>query len=380
MFWLFLALSAAILGEALWTLKSVAGFRRFFFRELTAAQNFHFEKWPKVALLAPCKGVEPGLRENIESWFRLDYPDFQIFFIVESENDPAMSVIQCFEKGVLLVAGISENCGQKVHNLKFAVERLPSEYAVIAFIDSDCFVRPDWLRNLVRSCLLDPQNAASGYRWFTEDQNFGSLLRSAWNSTVLTLFKEKGRDNFAWGGSTAISRDLFYESRVFDFWSGSISDDYSLTRALKTSGRRVNFVPGALALTRDSIAVVDFFSWAFRQLLITRIYHPGLWRAALAYHAGWFLWIATGLMFPVPFWILFLTVQMIQSVKADWRWRCVHAAIGSSTKLRICLWTFGPVIGFCNLLLLVSTIFTRTIHWRGVTYTLRGPGSVAIRR
>jgi len=30
MFWLFLALSAAILGEALWTLKSVAGFRRFF--------------------------------------------------------------------------------------------------------------------------------------------------------------------------------------------------------------------------------------------------------------------------------------------------------------------------------------------------------------
>src|SRR5688500_5144276 len=135
------------------------------------------------------------------------------------------------------VAGLSENCGQKVHNLQFAIQSLPSEYSVVAFIDSDCFVRSDWLRNLVRSVLLDSQHAASGYRWFSADQNFASLLRSAWNSTVLTLFKEKGKDNFAWGGSTAISRDSFDGSRVLEFWRGSVSDDYSLTQALKTSGR-----------------------------------------------------------------------------------------------------------------------------------------------
>jgi ceramide glucosyltransferase len=377
MFWIFAGLSITVLLEAMISLQRVLAFHKFFIRKLkdTPVDNF-----PRVALLAPCKGLEFELRENIQSWYQLDYPAYQIFFIVESIEDAALPVLREFQQGKLLIAGKAFDSGQKVHNLRFAVSAIPPEYEVLAFVDSDCRVKPDWLRNLVTGLLHDSNQATTGYRWFTNAENFGSNLRAAWNSSVLTLYQENGKNNFAWGGATAIFRNVFMTSRVLEFWKGSISDDYSLTAALKSSNRRVNFVPGAMAFTRDPISAPEFLRWAFRQLLITRIYHPKLWNAALLFHLAWFFWIITGFFFPLYFWPAFALVQLAQSFKADLRWRCVRQIEKVSSKQRIWLWFLGPITGCCNLLLTLSTIFTKSVTWRDVRYRLLGPGHVKIER
>ncbi len=365
-----------MLLEAALTLSKVIRFREFFLGYVSVA----VDHWPKVALFAPCKGLDPGMEENIRSWFKLDYPDFKIVFIFDSDQDPALSLVRNFKSAEVLIAGPAVDCGQKVHNLRFAMSNLPPGYEVFAFIDSDCFVKEDWLRNLVRALCNEEDNAVTGYRWFTSTLNFGSVVRAAWNSSVLTLYQEKGKNNFAWGGATAIFRKTFESSRVLEFWRGSISDDYSLTNALKNSGRSVKFVPGAIAFTHDSVSFREFMKWAFRQLLITRIYYPKLWAAAFAYHCAWFFWIATGLFYPLYFVPVFFLVQFIQSIKADLRWQCIRRTGETSNRQRIYFWLTGPIIGFCNFLLTLSTMFTRKIRWRNAEYILLSRDRLIVRQ
>jgi ceramide glucosyltransferase len=376
MFVVWYVLNVLIVIEAVLTLFKILKFRRFFFREVS--RNVQPQRWPKVALLAPCKGADPELRQNVQSWFDLDYPDVKIFFIVDALNDPAAEILREFPNGVLMVAGKATNCGQKVHNLRYAVQQLPAEYEVLAFIDADCSVRTDWLRNLIAKLMTDSSNAATGYRWFTNNHSFGSVLRAAWNSSVLTLYAEDANENFAWGGSTAIFRNVFESSRVLDAWQGSISDDYSLTNAVKNSGHRVNFVPKALAFTNDAISLTDFVKWAFRQLLITRIYHPRLWIAAFAFHFAWVAWILCGLFFPIDFIRVFALIQVLQAVKADIRLKCVrlvHPAAGN----RFAYWFLGPVVGLCNSILLIATIFTKKVFWANIEYEVIDPTRVLVK-
>ena len=373
MFAFWCALSTIMLVEAILTLHKVRRFRDFFLREVHAESEILDPGLPRVALLAPCKGIDVNLRENVDSWFAQQYANYKVFFIVESESDPALEILGDFQQGELLISGQAQDCGQKVHNLKFAIDHVPLSYEVFAFVDSDCLLRPNWLQNLVAQIGKTPEHAVTGYRWFTCQQNFGSLLRAVWNSSVLTLYQEEGGNNFAWGGSMAITRSTLESCRVLEFWKGSISDDYGLTNAVKSCGRRVQFAPGAIAFTTDCESLTGFFRWAFRQLLITRIYNPRLWIAALLFHALWVLWIVTGLFYPLYFIPLFLIVQAFQAMKADARLQCVP--IGNRTLFRL----MGPVIGLLNSLLLFCTLCTRTVTWRGKEYVLLGKDRLIVR-
>lgn len=49
---------------------------------------------PGVSILRPLKGLDTNLYENLESTFLQEYPDFEIFFCVEDENDQALTVVR----------------------------------------------------------------------------------------------------------------------------------------------------------------------------------------------------------------------------------------------------------------------------------------------
>src|SRR5580704_17236199 len=49
---------------------------------------------PAVSMIKPVHGLEPQLRENIESFFRQEYPRFEILFGADSEDDGALEVVR----------------------------------------------------------------------------------------------------------------------------------------------------------------------------------------------------------------------------------------------------------------------------------------------
>ena len=102
---------------------------------------------PNTVLIVPCKGIDCNFRENIRSFYHLDYDNYALWFVVGEEDDPAYSELNEL-RGQLAshsaardvqihVAGLSETCGQKIHNLLYCVDRISPEVEVLAFADSD---------------------------------------------------------------------------------------------------------------------------------------------------------------------------------------------------------------------------------------------------
>jgi ceramide glucosyltransferase len=84
-FWLFCAL--VLLGLVLVSVMVLAARR-----QLAQACPAAPEVWPAVSVLKPLKGVDAGLEENLASFFRLDYPYYEVLLGAEDPADPALEV------------------------------------------------------------------------------------------------------------------------------------------------------------------------------------------------------------------------------------------------------------------------------------------------
>jgi ceramide glucosyltransferase len=375
---LFYILTSILAIEAVITTLGTFKFRKFFLNKISISKQPHQN--PRVALLVPFRGLETNFQKIATSWFQQNYSNYHVFFILESREDPAISILSTFENATIFVAGTATDCGQKIHNLKFAIERIPDEFEIFAFADSDGRVENEWLGSLVQALLLHPEDAVTGYRWFfPEKSSTFSQFRAIWNSAVLTLFSESGKGNFAWGGAMALYRKTFEETNVVSFWNGSLSDDLGLTKALRTSGRKIRFVPQAIAVTEDGISGQAFFSWIARQLLMTKLYHHHLWLGTFIYHMIWFVWLIVGIIFfPIQFLVAFIVFQIFQGVKAEIRLECMSKLLRKQAGSKLLAWVLSPVMSLINVVAMWSNVFTRKVSWRGIQYCVRGPNRLDI--
>ncbi|HEY8460274.1 MAG TPA: glycosyltransferase family 2 protein, partial [Blastocatellia bacterium] len=271
-------------------------FTRYASRKRLAGQTRY---QPRAVVIVPCRGLEPGFEENIQGILAQDYREYEVIFVTESENDPARAAIARLLKQRrrlapptwMVVAGEARNRGQKVHNLLAALDTLNSIGRVDALVFADSDMRPgrNWLAELVAPLGDHKVGATTGYRWYlpstTEGDrggNFGSTILSVWNSSALSLLGE--RSGFAWGGSMAIRRENFDKIGVKERWQGALSDDYVLTSAVHEHGQRIKFVPQCLVASRSEATIKDLLEFTTRQMRITRVYSPRVWRLACVSH------------------------------------------------------------------------------------------------
>jgi cellulose synthase/poly-beta-1,6-N-acetylglucosamine synthase-like glycosyltransferase len=352
---------------------------------------------PRVALFCPVKGAEPGLEQNISALVSFDYPDYELFFAMASGDDPARKIIDrttaaSKHKIHIVVAGRPNECGEKVNNLRAAVLKATEGFDVYVFADSDGRPGRNWLSRLVAP-LSDPNlGAVTTFRWFFgQTGGFWSALASAWNAPAATFLGEH-KGNFCWGGGTAIRRERFEQCNVFEFWNGSVSDDFSLTLALRQYGLPIQFAPECIVPTMFDCNAAGLLEFTNRQIIIARVYESRLWVRGGIAHAlycgavlmgvGLFVGnLVTGapaiqllmLAFAPPVLSMgrgVLRLAAIMEVLPEWK-----------TKLLAdgWIWTFlaavAPALGLWNTLV---ALFSRRIRWRGIRYQLLSPGQTHI--
>lgn len=108
---------------------------------------------PAVSVLKPMKGVDAGLEANLETFFFLDYPRYELVFGVSEPSDPALAVarrVATRHPGIaarFVVVGPPVGHNPKVNNLASMLETARHELLLIS--DSNVAVRPDYLRVMV---------------------------------------------------------------------------------------------------------------------------------------------------------------------------------------------------------------------------------------
>ena len=294
-------LAVVLLLQSIFALAGSINFAHYAGRQWTKRRRESRQRdyQPKAVILVPCKGLDPEFEENLRPLFSQNYGEYEIIFITENEADPAHQVLermieQSRRPAWLLVAGESKSRGQKIHNLCAGIEMLNTidrRTEVLVFADSDARPGRDWLAELVAPLGDKRIGATTGFRWFVPSRakNGGGLTRllpsvllAVWNAGALSLLGERSR--FAWGGSMAIRRENFDRLRVLRRWDGAISDDYMLTGAVHEARQRIRFVPAALVrspLAADWSTLLEFTT---RQIRITRVYSPIVWKIGLVTH------------------------------------------------------------------------------------------------
>ncbi len=352
---------------------------------------------PRVAVLCPCKGMEPGLERNLLALTEFEHQNYEIFFILAAGSDTARSAVERIAasskvKARVVIAGSPSNSGEKVNNLRVAVEQLPPEFEVLVFTDSDGRPGKSWLHHLVAPLGDVRIGATTTMRWLIPNRsNLPTALLAAWNAPVVTMLSEKGK-NFCWGGGTAIRRSIFEQSGVMDEWRNSVSDDYSLTRALERNNRSIVFIPECLTPSYVETDFEGLLEFTNRQVLITRVYAEKVWAAAAVTHLLYCMTLLLGVILILSnffeqrpsFHIATLTFlpALLSSIRSALRVIGVTEALPAGRSqitgqawIGVLLTVFVPFLYAVNF---VNSLVTRKIRWRGMAYELIGPGQTRI--
>ena len=392
------------------TVTQLISFRRmlaYVGRELKKKPGLYL---PRVALILPCKGLDQDFEVNIQKLLAQDYldpgtgePKFEVIFALGSKDDPAYAPLQhqCdLNKSVrtqVVVASPNPHRAHKVNSQLAALDKISPDAEVLVFVDSDVIARQDFLRYLVMQ-LDDPKiGATTGYRFYIPFKgDWPSLIRSLWNR--VSAWELANPDSaFAWGGAMAARKDVFERAQVRESWERSADDDLALTTAIKKLGR---------------------------QLILTKIYYPELWRRGIARALVLTVWLLAVLSsaFVALFWrdqnmlastsvgLSLIVVELLFLFKAQKLWSGLLEANMPQISPQISidgvvnndrtqalfardeqeelrrayersLWRFSAVLPLAHLVLPWMTLYsitTNRIKWRGITYELRSPTETLI--
>ena len=353
---------------------------------------------PRTAVLCPCKGVEPGLERNLTALCEFDHQNYEVFFALASESDPAASIVKrvvagSHGKAHVIIAGAPQECGEKINNLRAAIEQLTPDFEVLVFADSDGRPGRSWLRRLTGPLTDSRIGATTTMRWLIANNNeLATLLLAAWNAPIVTMLGENTGRNFCWGGGTAVRRSIFDQSAVLEEWSHSVSDDYSMTNALQRRNLPIVFLPECLTASYIETDFGGLMEFTNRQILITRVYSSKMWMMAgltqLLFSATILLGVFVTLKSlstghpATQFAALTFLPLLLAAIRGAIRVTAAQEMLSSlKSQIQQQAWIhllIGVWIPYLYCANFISSACTRTMRWRGIRYELISPHQTRI--
>lgn len=337
---------------------------------------------PPVSLLKPLHGAEPELEAHLDTFFRQDYPQYEILFCARQLQDPGMETARRVAARYPAVPVQFLASGEPtIPNAKLlSLEKMAQQarYSIFIISDSDVRVEPGYVRDVVAPF----QNAKVGavtclYRGLALQGGFWTGIEAAamsieMSAGVLVADMLEGM-KFALGPTMAIRRDCLQEMGGFLPMGDYCSDDFLLGNRVAAAGHTVVLSSHVI----DHIVLHDSF-WPSMQ-------HQARWMKSTRFsrpkgHLG------TALTFSVPFGVLTAAAAFLmhhpQLALAALLWsilsRMALAAVVSREVLRepsswrsVLLY---PVRDLLAMLFWASSYGSRRILWRNEIYLLEKEG------
>jgi cellulose synthase/poly-beta-1,6-N-acetylglucosamine synthase-like glycosyltransferase len=378
-------------------------------RKYAAALRPYFKSHPPVALpplkatvILCLRGSDPFLADCVRALLHQNYSDYSIQIIVDSIADPAWAIVHhtleqfgsSVEVKVQPLRHPRSTCSLKCSALLQATGNLDPDCQVVALIDADTIAHPNWLAELVAPLQKEGIGITTGARWYTPaNGQWGTLSRYIWNSfSLLSMYFNQ----IPWGGTLACRTSLLRLSAAT--WETTLCEDVPLRQAAIAQGLKIHFVPSLIMTNQEEISFLGFHSWASRQLLLTRLYHPywsrmafdilfsaglvvvsfGVWLTAwvtgqsiIVHNLGLGLLIYILFASIVPLFWMDRSVRRVLIARGE---EIPRASLLIEIKILVALmFSYFPAITIA-----ISAMRTKTVKWRGIDYIVQSAEKVRL--
>jgi ceramide glucosyltransferase len=334
---------------------------------------------PSLTLLKPLHGAEPGLEGYIESFFRQDYPQYEILFCARSAEDASLAIARRVAARYPLIPAKFLSTGGEpgyINDKAISMElmEVSAAHDILVISDSDVRVTPDYLRAVALPFALRQVGAMTcPYRGVAAEGGLWARLEAVGMSVEMTSGVLAARAfegmKFVLGPTMAFRRETIRRMGGFKVTADYCADDFVLGNETWKHGETV-------VLSHHSIdhMVINSSFWAsmkhqVRWMKSTRFSRP-------AGHFG------TALTFSVPFGLLALA-----GAAALGHWGVGLALLGWAVATRwalaiavgrlvvedrswfglLVLYPVRDLMGFC---FWAASYWGRRILWRGKVFEL----------
>ena len=341
---------------------------------------------PPVSLLKPLQGAEPGLREYLEGFFKLDYPEYEILFCARKESDEGLAIARELAARYphiparFLTSGASPWPNAKCYSLNEM--KAASQYEILVITDSDVRVTPDYLRAVVGPFRDEKTGLVTSlYRGVAAQGGFWARLEGLGMSVEMTsgvLVAEMLEGmRFALGPSMLVRKRCVDQIGGFEKLGHYHADDFMLGNLVAEQGYRVvlshHVIEHCIVNTKFEKSLAHQWTW----MKSTRFSRP-------VGHLG------TGLTFGVPFGIRVFLTAMLLGVPwlgfAALGWTMIARVLQAvligwfvvRDKAAVRLACVYPLRDFIGAVLWIASYGSRRFGWRGGLFEFTGDGVIRL--
>lgn len=330
---------------------------------------------PPVSILKPIRGLDPDAPKNLSSFCQLDYPEYEILFCIDPEDDAVLRVIDKltyqFPKCRIRVLSGSGRIAtnDKVARLARLVDDAAYETLVIS--DSDVRVKPGYLRRIVAP-LSDPKVGAvtcfyvhAGLNSFTDHLQSAGMM-SDFYAGVLVAWQLDGI-KFALGPTIATTRTRLAGFGGYAELENRPADDLLVGRLIAEQGYEVVLLRYSVETVSDYRSLSDLLHKRLRWIVVMRHMRPwGHFGLLLTQGLPWSL-AAIALHPSLPIAAAFLGSYFLLRCAMTW-------LIGIHGLDQKSVWKQLPLIPVWDALafaIWLTSFGRNSIRWRGSDYYIR---------
>ncbi|MHC1736666.1 MAG: glycosyltransferase [Ignavibacteriaceae bacterium] len=330
------------------------------------------QTFPLVSILKPLKGLDEELEENLESFFKLSYPNYELIFALDSFLDSAFEVAERLIKsypGVIAKIIVEDNrigLNPKVNNLQNAYVHAHGE--IIYISDSNTRVEKDFLDKILPGF----NNSQTGLISATIRGIKSKNIFAAMENIHLAAFAAPSieiADRFAdiqivIGKAILIRTNVLEKIGGFFKLSDYLSEDHIMGMKVKEAGYEVK----NSAVTVDNINI----NWTLKKLLNRHIRWYKM-RANITFHYYIFEPLTNPIVFalilsavdfnPVTLSVSLLTILLKLSID-------YLIALQLRTDMKFYHFLLIPLKDLLMLTAWASPIVSRRINWRGNKFSI----------
>ncbi|HEY1329339.1 MAG TPA: bacteriohopanetetrol glucosamine biosynthesis glycosyltransferase HpnI [Casimicrobiaceae bacterium] len=334
---------------------------------------------PGVTIMKPLHGAEPGLRENLATFFEQRYAGpVQMLLGVADEGDGAVPIARALMTSrpdvdaTLIVGHGMAGANRKISTL-VALEP-HARHDVIVLSDSDIAVPVDYL-TCVTAAL-----AAKGvclvtclYRGQPQGGLWARLASMAIDHHFLPgviVGVRLGLARPCFGSTIALSRDTLGAIGGFRAFADHLADDYAIGRAVRATGHAVAIPRLVIVHACPETSLRDLLQHELRWACTIRSVEPAAHAASVIAHPVALALLAAALLpaqaVTATVVALALVARIVLALRVD------HTLGVPGTRAWL-----APARDVLSFVVFVASFFVRSITWRGRRYRVRADGTLS---